>query len=308
MRKAGLSTIYELAQKDSNIIFIGSDLGHGTLEDFSKELPLQFFMEGISEAHLVGMAAGMASCGCKVYINTIATFLTRRCFDQLAIAVCMDKQNVVLYGNGGGLVYGPLGGTHTAIEDIAILSGLPNMTILVPADANEMMDFVRQSHLFNGPLYIRVAKGGDKIVTKLGSTIIGKAKIFGEKSNDLLLCTTGVMLQRALELKSRLKEKNISTQIIHFPTVHPLDKDSLIKYAYNKKVLITIEEHIESGGLGQKIGTLLIESGVHVSSFKRFCLPNQFLSGYGRQEDLLEENGLGVESMYQNILKEVEKL
>src|SRR2546425_5843786 len=130
--------VYELAKKDERIVFIGSDLGIGTLDNFRKEMPNRFFMEGVSEANIVGMAAGLALEGRIVYVNTIATFITRRCFEQVVLDLGLHNANVRLIGSGGGVVYAPLGPTHLAIDDIAIMRAIPNMTIVAPCDANEM--------------------------------------------------------------------------------------------------------------------------------------------------------------------------
>src|SRR5262249_39640880 len=126
MRKTSLDTVHELAKSDPRICFIGSDLTAGTLKAMQTEMPERFFMEGVSEGHIIGMAAGMAMSGKVVYVNTIATFLTRRCFEQLVDDLCLHTVKVRLIANGGGLVYAPLGPTHLAIEDIAILRAIPN--------------------------------------------------------------------------------------------------------------------------------------------------------------------------------------
>src|SRR5213592_787712 len=138
MRKTCLDMVYELARKDERIFFIGSDLGIGTLKQFKAEMPDRFLMEGVSEANVVGVAAGLALEGKIVYVNTIATFLTRRCFEQVALDLCLHNANVRLIGNGGGVVYAPLGPTHLAIDDLAIMRAVPNMTIVAPCDADEM--------------------------------------------------------------------------------------------------------------------------------------------------------------------------
>src|SRR6266705_4064563 len=143
MRKTSLDMVYELARKDTRIIFIGSDLGIGTLKQFKAEMPGRFLMEGVSEANIVGIAAGLALEGKIVYINTIATFLTRRCFEQVALDLCLHNANVRLIANGGGVVYAPLGPTHLAIEDVAIMRALPNMTVVAPADAPEMVRLMK---------------------------------------------------------------------------------------------------------------------------------------------------------------------
>ena len=165
MRKTCLDSVYELAKRDQRIFFIGSDLGVGTVKQFKAEMPERFLMEGVSEANVVGVAAGLALEGKIVYVNTIATFLTRRCFEQVALDLCLHKANVRLIGNGGGVVYAPLGPTHEAIEDIAIFRALQRMSIVAVADAEEMKRMMPQTVEHPGPIYIRLGKGGDPIVT-----------------------------------------------------------------------------------------------------------------------------------------------
>src|SRR5438132_5941267 len=144
--------VYELAKKDERIVFIGSDLGIGTLDNFRTDMPDRFFMEGVSEANVVGMAAGMALEGRIVYVNTIATFLTRRCFEQVVLDLGLHNVNVRLIANGGGVVYAPLGPTHLAIDHLAIFRVLPRMTILAPADAEEMRRLMPMTVDHPGPI------------------------------------------------------------------------------------------------------------------------------------------------------------
>ena len=132
MRKTSLDTVYEMARNDPRVVFIGSDLGAGTLDQFKEEMPERFFMEGVTEQNIIGMAAGLAMEGYIPYVNTIATFITRRCFEQVAVDLCLHNLPVRLIGNGGGLVYAPLGPTHLAVEDMAIMRSLPNMTVVAP--------------------------------------------------------------------------------------------------------------------------------------------------------------------------------
>src|SRR5258708_6380725 len=191
--------VYELAKTDKRIFFIGSDLGIGTLKQFKAEMPERFLMEGVSEANVVGLAAGLALEGKIVYVNTIATFLTRRCFEQVALDLCLHNVNVRLIGNGGGVVYAPLGPTHEAIEDIAIFRALPRMTIIAVADAEEMKRMMPQTVNHPGPIYIRLGKGGDPIVTNDRVPFeIGKA-IPMREGRDALIVTTGITLSVALD-------------------------------------------------------------------------------------------------------------
>jgi transketolase len=131
-----------------------------------KEMPERFFMEGVSEQHIIGMAAGLAMEGFIPYVNTIATFITRRCYEQVALDLCLQDLPVRLIANGGGVVYAPLGPTHLAVEDIAIMRALPNMAVVAPCDADEMKRFMSSTLNFPHPIYIRLAKGGDKVVSE----------------------------------------------------------------------------------------------------------------------------------------------
>src|SRR5215469_12766365 len=164
MRKTCLDSVPQLAKTDPRLFFLGSDLGIDTLKNFKAEMPERYFMEGVSEANLIGMSAGLALEGKIVYANTIATFITRRCFEQVALDLCLHNVRVRLIGNGGGLVYAPLGPTHLATEDLSIFRALPRMTIIAPADATEMRRMMPTTVDHPGPIYIRLAKGGDPIV------------------------------------------------------------------------------------------------------------------------------------------------
>src|SRR6266581_6837156 len=176
MRKACLDAVYKLAKQDHRVVFIGSDLSPGLLSEMRQEMPDRWFMEGVAEQNVVGMAAGMAMEGLVPYASTIATFFSRRSYEQVAIDCCLHNVPVRLVSNGGGLVYAPLGPTHLAIEDIAIMRALPNMTIIAPADAVEMKRLVPATVDHPGPIYIRVAKGYDPVVTEdTGPFTIGKA-------------------------------------------------------------------------------------------------------------------------------------
>src|SRR5215467_8770667 len=184
--------VYELAGRDERVLFIGSDLSPGLLGEMKRAYPERYYMEGIAEANIIGLSAGLAMEGFIPYVNTIATFITRRCYEQLAVDLCLDDLPVRLIGNGGGYVYAPLGPTHLAIEDMAIMRTLPNMTVVAVCDADEMVRFMEQTLDWPGPIYIRLAKGYDPIVSRpeLGFQI-GKAIVMreaaGGKSRVLLV-------------------------------------------------------------------------------------------------------------------------
>ena len=236
MRATCVNMVYELAKKDERVVFIGSDLSPGLLAGMKKDYPDRYYMEGVTEANVIGMAAGMALEGFVPYVNTIATFITRRCYEQVAVDLCLHDLPVRLIGNGGGFVYAPLGPTHQAIEDIAIMRALPNMTVVVPADAEEMRRFMAITLDWPHPIYIRLAKGGDEVVTKPEHGFaIGKAILLREASGGrhgpVLLIGTGVGTTQALHAAELLAADGIACHVLHMPTVKPLDVAMLEKLA-----------------------------------------------------------------------------
>ncbi|OGW91023.1 MAG: transketolase [Omnitrophica bacterium RIFCSPHIGHO2_02_FULL_63_14] len=288
MRQACLDMVYQLAKTDERIFFIGSDLGIGTLQQFKEEMPDRFFMEGISEANIIGMAAGLALEGKIPYVNTIATFLTRRCFEQIVVDLCLHNANVRLIGNGGGLVYAPLGPTHQAIDDIAILRAIPRMTIIAPADAEEMRRLMPLTVDYPGPIYIRLAKGNDPVVTRPEVPFeIGRALSMRE-GRDALIVTTGIMLRLALEAAATLSGQGIEVAILHVPTIKPLDHEAILAAAAEVPAIVTVEEHTLIGGLGSAVAELIAEAGFEPAKrFRRLALPDAFPDAYGSQASLM---------------------
>lgn len=303
MRKTSLDMVHKLARADPRVVFVGSDLGHGTLDAMRAEFPDRFFMEGIQEAHVVGMAAGLALDGKIVYTNTIAPFFSRRALDQIVVDLCMHKANVRLIASGGGMVYAPLGPTHEVLEDIAVMRALPNMTILAVADAQEMERAMPQTLEHQGPVYIRLAKGFDPVVTDPAWGFrIGKG-IVAREGTDALAVSTGICLGIAQKAASALAAKGISLQVVHMPTVKPLDDELLLDAVAGKKAVVTIEEHSVIGGLGGAVAELLLESAPpRAFRFKRLGVPDIFPDHYGSQADLMAHYGLSAENLESTLL------
>ena len=289
MRQMCLDMVYELAKEDPRIFFIGSDLGANTLDKFKEEMPRRFLMEGISEANVVGIATGLALEGKIPYVNTIATFITRRCYEQVVLDASLHNVNVRLIGNGGGLVYAPLGPTHLAIEDLAIMRAIPNMTIVAPADADEMRRFMPQTVDHQGPIYIRLGKGYDPIVSNDDVPFeIGKA-IPMRQGSDALVLTTGITLKTGLKAAGMLEEQGISTGVLHVHTIKPLDVDAILEHCANVRAVVSVEEHTVIGGLGSAVAEIIAEAGFDPAKrFKRVGLPDVFPDQYGSQDSLME--------------------
>ena len=267
-------------------------------------MPDRYFVEGIAEAYVVGLAAGLAMSGKMPFVNTIATFLTRRCYDQIAVDVCMGNHDVRLYANGGGLVYAPLGPTHLAIDDIALMRALPNMTVIAPADADEMERAVRASEKHKGPVYFRVARGGDPLVPQDEHKFqIGKAIVLREPK-EILLIASGVMVHRAMQVADQLKSGGIQAGVINVHTIKPLDVETLSGYLSTIPNVITLEEHSIVGGLGSAVVQLIAEGGRRSQGlFKMMGIPDCFPDKYGRQGDLIKYFGLEVNDILETSLK-----
>jgi transketolase len=296
MRNTCLNMVYELAKRDRRAIFIGSDLSPGLLAEMKRDMPERYYMEGVTEANIIGMAAGLAMDGYVPYVNTIATFITRRCYEQVAIDLCLHNLPVRLIGNGGGFVYAPLGPTHLAIEDISIMRALPNMTVVAVCDAPEMVRLMECSLEWPAPMYIRLAKGGDPVVSRdeLGFAI-GKAIAMREarSSKPVVLMATGVMTTNCLAAAELLVGQGIDTSVVHFHTVKPLDEAAILKYSKAARLVLTAEEGTIIGGFGSAVTDLLVaKHGGPSPPLLRLGIPDVFPNKYGIQNDLFEVYGL----------------
>ena len=302
MRQTALDMVHELARQDARVLFIGSDLGPTTLAGMREEFPDRFFMEGVSEQAIIGMAAGLAMEGFIPYVNTIATFLTRRCFEQVALDLCLHNLPVRLIANGGGLVYAPLGPTHLAIEDFALLRPLPNMTIVAPADADEMRRFMAATIEWPGPIYVRLGKGGDPVIsTSEHGFAIGRA-ILHRQPGRVLICSTGIMTKYALDAADLLSARGIKAGVLHLHTIKPLDTAAIRELAGSVEVLATLEEHVAVGGLGSAIVDSLVQDGrTRLPRLLRYALPDKFPDDYGSQASLLKRFELTPEAVAANI-------
>ena len=295
MRKVCLDTVHLLARRDPRVVFIGSDLGAGVMDAMKAEIPERFFMEGIYEANVIGMAAGLAMDGFIPFVNTIATFLTRRALEQVALDLCLHRLPVRLIGNGGGVVYAPLGPTHLAVDDFALMRVLPNMTVMAVSDADEMRRLMEATLDWPDPIYIRLAKGGDRVVSREENGFtIGRAILLrrAATAGSVLFATTGVMTTHALEAAALLAESGIDSSVLHFHTIKPLDVAALIEQAGNACSVVTVEEHTRIGGFGSAVVEALADNMTRMPSVKRLGLADAYSRHYGNQNDLLEVAGL----------------
>ena len=283
MRQTCLNMVYDLAKRDKRVLFIGSDLSPGLLDEMKQEMPERWYMEGITEANVIGMAAGFAMEGYIPYVNTIATFITRRCYEQVAVDLCLHELPVRLIGNGGGLVYAPLGPTHLAIEDIAIMRALPNMTVTAVCDAKEMVRLMNATLEWPNPIYIRLAKGGDPVVSRdENGFAIGKAIPMrrARSRRSIVLLATGVMTTNCLAAADLLAKDGHDVSVVHFHTIKPLDEEAVLEFSREAELVATVEEGTMIGGFGSAVTDVLVEKLGASSAGARShrpagCLPAQ---------------------------------
>ena len=306
MRKTALDCVHKLSQIDERVVFVGSDLGPGVLDKMKTEFPDRFFMEGVSEQYIIGMAAGLAMEGFIPYVNTIATFLTRRCYEQVAVDLCMHDLPVRLIANGGGGVYAPLGPTHLAIEDIAIMRALPNMAVVAPCDADEMNRLMMSTLEWPHPIYIRLAKGGDRVVSaEQNGFELGKS-IKMKTGTDGMFITTGVMTQLALETAEILKGDGVDVGVVHVHTIKPFDVSGVISAIENVKAVVTVEEHIVNGGLGSAVLESCSELRPELlPKISRIGIPDKFATEYGSQGSLLKHWGITADNLVAAMMKKL---
>ena len=295
MRDSFANTLLEEAKKNSAIVLMTGDLGFGVLDKFQQELPKQFINAGVAEQTMMGMAAGIASTGKRVFVYSIGNFPTLRCLEQIRIDVCSMNNSVVVVSVGAGYAYGSQGYTHHALEDIAIMRALPNMDVLVPADPQEAS--LLTTHLANTqkPSYLRLGKSNEAIIHKEKIRIspghILKLKS-GNRGTILFSGSIGVLALQASEI---LEREGISVTVASMPFVSDIDIDFL-KEASSSGPIVVLEEHSQRGGVGSAVLETLATH--RISGDVRLITSTQFnLAVIGDQDYLRTRNGLSTEAI-----------
>lgn len=251
-RKSFTDTMLELGKNDKNIIAVTTDArGSVTLTDFANQLPEQFVECGIAEQDAVGIAAGLASCGKKVFVCGPACFYVARSLEQVKVDVAYSNQPVKILGVSGGVAYGALGATHHSLHDIAVLRTFPGMQVVLPCDARQTRKLVKELVDYPHPVYVRVGRNAVPDVYENDDFYfhIGKS-IQLQDGKDLTIIATGETVYHAFEAGKRLAAEGISTRVIDMHTLKPADTEAIVKAAEETGRIITVEEHSMYGGLG----------------------------------------------------------
>ena len=258
MRSAFIDELCELAEADEKIWLICGDLGYSVLEAFSDRFPKRYLNAGVAEQNMTGIAAGLALTGKIVFTYSIANFPVMRCLEQVRNDVCYHNLNVKIVSVGGGLAYGSHGYTHHGVEDLAVMSVLPNMTVIAPGDPVEVRAATRSVIAHAGPAYLRLGKAGEPILHKAPVDFqIGRA-IRVEDGDDLTLISTGGMLGETLNAAATLSSKGLSIRVLSMPCLMPFDTDAVRCASRETGGIITVEEH-GPGGLGTRTAEVLAE-------------------------------------------------
>lgn len=291
MRNAFSKTLLSLAKKDKNIILLTGDLGFSVFEDFIKELPRQYLNAGVAENNMTGVAAGLALNGKTPLIYSIIPFVTMRNFEFIRNDICYQNLNVKIVGVGAGFSYGEYGPTHNAVDDISILRSLPNLTIFCPADPLESQKITKEAFGINGPVYIRLAKKGEPVITDA----LPQPQKF-----EVAILASGPILKTAVDVSDELEKKGIKTSVYSISKLKPIGKKQILSLAKKAKAIFTLEEHLTTGGLGSIVAETLIENHSNII-FKRFGIEALIPNLIGSRDYLLSAHGLST----QNLVKEI---
>lgn len=305
LRVAYGEAIVEQGLKNDKIIVFDADLANATQTAmFKKAYPDRFYDLGIAEQNMMGVAAGFAHEGFIPIVSTFALFGAGRAFEIIRNSIAYANLNVKFGLTHSGLSVGEDGGSHQSIEDIALMRALPNMTVLVPCDEKEMKKAVAKAIEIKGPVYIRVARPVVDDVTTDDTTFeIGKATIL-KNGDDATIIACGLMVKYALEASIELAKDGINAAVVDMHTIKPIDKDCILNYNKNTKVIVTVEEHSVIGGLGSAVAEVI--AGTNGAKFARVGVEDRF--GKSGDSDLLfKEYGLTTEHIVEEVKKALGK-
>ena len=289
-REAYGKALAALANTNENVVVLDADLSKSTkTADFKAVAPEKFFNMGIAEGNMMGVAAGLSTCGKIPFVSTFAMFAAGRAFEQIRNSICYPKLNVKVCATHAGLTVGEDGASHQAIEDISLMRGVPNMVVINPADDIETEAAIKAVAQMEGPCYVRLGRMAVSRVNDEANYnfVIGKGITLAE-GNDVAIIATGIMVEAALEAKEELAKEGINARVINIHTIKPIDEELIIKAAKETGVIVTAEEHSIIGGLGSAVAEVVSENcpvpvlrvGVK-DTFGESGKPNELLEKYG---------------------------
>lgn len=293
MRNAFTKRLVELALKNKDIVLITNDAPTPHFLEFQKKAPKRFINAGLAEQNMTGLAAGLALSGKVPITYSIVPFVMMRCYEQVRDDVCYQNVNVKIIGIGAGIIYSTLGGTHTPIEDISLARGLPNLTIVTPADLKEAEKAAVEIFKIRGPVYVRLSRTGEPAIYEDEYKFkIGKC-VYLKKGKDITVIGYGSILFRVKKAVEQLQDKGINVELINLHTIKPFDEKGVLISIKKTGAVVTVEEHGEIGGLKSVVSELLVKKGLNIP-FESISLKHEFLTNYGKQTEILDSLGFSI--------------
>lgn len=298
-REAYGKALAKLAAINENVVVLDADLSKSTkTADFKAVAPERFINMGIAESNMMGVAAGLSTCGKIPFASTFAMFAAGRAFEQIRNSICYPSLNVKICATHAGLTVGEDGATHQSIEDISLMRSIPNMIVINPSDAIETEAAIFAAAEYNGPCYVRLGRLAVSVINDNADYKfeIGKGVTL-TKGNDVTIIATGMMVELALEAKEELAKDGINARIINIHTIKPIDKELLINAAKETGAIVTVEEHSIIGGLGSAVAEVVTEEypvpvlkvGIK-DTFGESGKPNELLKAYGLTTEAIVEH------------------
>lgn len=293
-------TLYDLAAKYPNVWVLTADCG-GNLVEFKRDFPDRFVDTGIAEQNAAGIAAGLAISGGMPFIMGMTPFLVMRALEQNRTDICYQNLPVRLIGYGSGLTSGG-GATHNAVEDVALMRSLVNMTVVSAGDPNMVRDMLIASVDHDGPVYFRLTQGkSDRVIYEVGTVAFRFGKgIVAREGKDVSLIVHGGMLPRAIDISDRLKAEGIGVRVIDMCSIKPIDENLVLSATEETRNIIVWEDHLAYGGLASAIADVFADRCIMPKNYKRMGVP-QVYAGFGKDEELYRKYGYDAQSVIQAI-------
>jgi len=300
VRNTFAKTFLEAAQEDARLCVVVADISPaGAMDQFRKEFPERFINTGVAEQIMIGMCAGMSMRGLKPFAYTIATFALYRLFEFIRDDLCYQDLPVTVVGIGGGVTYSTLGGTHHAMEDVAIASAIPNMRVIAPCDPEETRAAtqwcVAQEE---GPVYLRLGKAGEPLITQNAKPFaFGKVRLLRE-GRDVCILGYGPVLKLGMDAAAALEKRGISVAVASVHTLKPLDREGIAPLLAGFPKVVVMEEMVPHGGLGNAVKALAWESGARCR-IDCLSLQDKFIHFYGKHDEILRAHGISFDRVVQ---------
>ncbi len=308
MRDTFVRTLIDIAKENKNIELVTGDLGFGVLKPYWEQLPDQFTNAGIAEQNMTTLAAGMALSGKTVFTYSIGNFPTLRCLEQIRNDCAYHNADVKIVCVGGGFVYGSLGMSHHATEDIAVLRALPDVVVMAPGDLVEAEEATKAIANYKGTCYLRLGRGGEKrIHERIDNFEIGKA-IKVSDGERIAIFSTGAIFEEVQGAYELLCEHGYKPEVYTFPTVKPIDKEVIKKCSENFDLIVTCEEHNVVGGFGSAVAEVMAELKNKKAYLLRIGLEDVYAVEVGNQKYLRNKYGMSSDIIAQKVMKELETL